>query len=615
MDRHIRLEVTDRDGWQREYTFQKSIVHIGSDPRNDLVLELGRGAGVAPLHAQLIASVGDFGYRLVNLGDTDIMLGPAADQALSPRAVTGLTNGTILRLGDFVLVFYGPEGVGEDEGETLSVSDRSTSQDKSIGLDVSLPQTRLAPNQSLDGTVTVSNLGDHTGVQFDLELEGLESDCHSIEPGPLLPSGAEREVAFHLHHRGVRPLAGDHRIVIRATAPQAYPGEYATVSRMVHVLPCYRHRLRLVLPAEDGLAPTSESPDEQEAGEEICAGGVGGRGDHAPTAREEVVAAEEDWWAAPAEEAGPPPSAAEEQAPPVEEAAEEQEEQAEVMERLPEAGPLPEGRVAQDEPGAPPPIEAEALAPDAPADLAAEEAALPPEIPAEQLPPVEVGARLPRPYRGEAEAAAPAAEEEPAPAVEATGQIEGWWTAETELAEQPEGDSAVTASLLAPGASPPPEVEMEAETGTEPAPVEASPPATAEDWWSPQAQVAPGSPSEERQVLKLRASPPPETEMEPAPTDVDLSSPAEDWWSPEAETGAEPPPEEPPVLKLRASPAPEVQTKPAQDEPGSPPEAEDWWSPEAEAGSVPAPEDPQVLELKASSSSEVEPESEPEDAE
>ena len=39
MNQHIRIEVIDKDGWRKEYPLDKSIVHIGSAPGSDLVLE------------------------------------------------------------------------------------------------------------------------------------------------------------------------------------------------------------------------------------------------------------------------------------------------------------------------------------------------------------------------------------------------------------------------------------------------------------------------------------------------------------------------------------------------------------------------------------------------
>lgn len=244
-----RVTVIDRGGWTKEYPLQKAIVHIGSDPRSDIVLEPGRGSGVAPRHAQLIAVSGSGqDYRLVNLADSDIRLGPDNSQALSPLSSMGLANGQQLTLGDFTLIFYG-EQTGAAEMEVGS---------RNIGLKISLPQAQLAPNRTLQGLITVSNRGDRTGAQFYLELEGLDPECYRIEPGPVLSSGAEKEVNFHLQHLGRLPLAGEYEIVIRAAAPGAYPAEQASASQLIEVLPLYRHKMTLLGP--DGALM---SPQEQ----------------------------------------------------------------------------------------------------------------------------------------------------------------------------------------------------------------------------------------------------------------------------------------------------------------------------------------------------------------
>jgi hypothetical protein len=260
MNEYGKLEIIDRQGWRNEFVLEKTVIHIGSNPRNDIVLEPARGGNVAPLHAQLIVSTpqpqapsgqAGSGYQLVNLGDADILLGSAADQTLPPRSVLNLVDGTVFKLGEYTLIFH---------------SNGDTYQDfigggQNIGLKLSLPQARLEPNRSLDGVITVGNLGDQGGVQIELDLEGLESDCYDLEPGPILSSGSERDVPFRLHHRGHKPLAGDCQVIIRATARRAYPGDEAIVSQVVQVMPCYRHRVRLVPPT--GVGP----PVRTEAGE------------------------------------------------------------------------------------------------------------------------------------------------------------------------------------------------------------------------------------------------------------------------------------------------------------------------------------------------------------
>ncbi|HQE91680.1 MAG TPA: hypothetical protein PLH19_05550 [Anaerolineae bacterium] len=256
MNSQIRIEVIDKEGWRKEFAFQKSLFHIGSAAVNDLVLESMRGGGVAARHAQLIAAPDGSGYRLVNLGDTDILLNEAGDKPVPPHSVASVRDGSMVKIGDFTLIFH-----GEAMMLTAVPTDGRSSH---IGLRLSMPRTQLAPHQSLTGMLTVGNHGDQAGVQFTLELEGLDPDCYTIEPAPLLSSGSEREVALRLFHRGNKPLAGEHTLTIRATAPQAYPTEEATVRWTIQVQPFYQHTLRPVStvnvpasPLEDLLPPTS----------------------------------------------------------------------------------------------------------------------------------------------------------------------------------------------------------------------------------------------------------------------------------------------------------------------------------------------------------------------
>jgi hypothetical protein len=250
------LEITDKDGWRREFPLQKSVTYIGSDPTSDIVLETWHGTGVAPRHVQIISLAAEgLGYRLVNLGDSDILLGASGERPVSPRSFSPMSDGERMRLGDFALVFHAGEvaptsvAAAMPAGRTVAApADTGRPQTSDvIGLKVSLPGVQLSPDRSLDGTVNVSNLGNRPGVQFKLVVEGLASDCYEIGPGPVLFPGAEKPVMFRLCHPcKPQPLAGEHRFSIRATAPDAYPGESAVVFQTVDILPFYSHRLRLV---------------------------------------------------------------------------------------------------------------------------------------------------------------------------------------------------------------------------------------------------------------------------------------------------------------------------------------------------------------------------------
>lgn len=253
------LEVVDSDGWRKKYPLEKNIVYIGRHPRNDIVLEGDRGTHVADLHAQLIAANGGADYQLVNLADVNIAIGPDGNQTLPPHTVINIADQETFFLGEFTLIFH---SVGPSPGRTID-----TKSSQNIGLSLSISQTRLAPNRSLDGLIKVSNLGERTGVKFDLELEGLDTDCYDIEPGPLLSAGAEQDVLIRLHHRGTTPDAGPVKITIYATAPRAYPAELATISQVIEVMPYYHHELKLLPGPKDKRAVVKEKERETDTQE------------------------------------------------------------------------------------------------------------------------------------------------------------------------------------------------------------------------------------------------------------------------------------------------------------------------------------------------------------
>ena len=232
------IEVTDKAGWRKEFTLEKTIAYIGAAPRKDIVLDPERGTGVSPRHLQLISVAS--GFRLINMGDTEVRLGANAEKVVAPRAFLEVTGGDRVKVGDFTLSFGGSAG-GGIAGHDADGNSRS------ISLKLNLSQTKLGVTAPLEGTVVVRNWGNKTGVQFSLEVDGLAPECLEIGPGPLLFPNAEKEVPFKVHHpHAPKPLAGDYRIRIRATAPAAYPGESAMVSQMIQLMPYYSHKLRVV---------------------------------------------------------------------------------------------------------------------------------------------------------------------------------------------------------------------------------------------------------------------------------------------------------------------------------------------------------------------------------
>jgi hypothetical protein len=238
------LEVIDRDGWRRGYPLDKNLIYIGSAAQNDIVLGAGRGTGVSPRHLQLMPLPGGgAGFRLINLSDQELALDR---HTLQPRSFVDVGDGQRLDVGDFTLVFHGsPNGLRPSMPAASAMPDQNASQ--SIGLIITLSHTDLSPQKPLEGGVTVQNLGEATGAQFQLHLEGLEADYYELEPGPILFPNAKAELFLRLFHpRQPRPAAGHHRINIHATAPDAYPGERATVGKVINILPFFHHTLSLI---------------------------------------------------------------------------------------------------------------------------------------------------------------------------------------------------------------------------------------------------------------------------------------------------------------------------------------------------------------------------------
>lgn len=557
MARESRLEVINREGWQKQYPLTKNLIHIGSDARNDIVLEEKHGGGVAGLHLQLIAAAETGqGYRLVNLGPTDILLGANGERTLPPRATLDLTEGETLKVGDFTLVY---------QGQSAPAGGGVAGSSQRIGLSLVIPRTQIAPHQSVNGVITVRNLGDQGRVKINLELEGLEPECYHLEPGPMLSSGAEKEVFFSIHHRGHKPLAGSYAIKIHATAPHAYPTEFVTVAQTVEILPFYSHKLRLITPdtakpkkVAEPSAPAEPIPPAMPKTEPApqLAPPLSIVPIVEPAVVEATVRAEEngspkttsteDWWAAGAE---PEPLPALMVPPPLVVS-----ETVEPPENLPAAVngdlPHPAAEVIEVEPKELPPVSIlqEQGAPALPAEteitvVEAEPPALIVEATPAPLPemPVPVAEE---PVQPDQEPMAPAVEETVEPGVAAEPPI------------QPE--PLETPVSLTPVAIP--ELEKPAESLAE---TKAAPPV--------EVAVKPRRP-------RAKTSTQNKVKVEPKPA---AAPAAEDWWDAEPEAGSAETVKKPAVIKLKATaPAVSPESKPSTT-PAT--QAEDWWD-ETESG-------------------------------
>ncbi len=256
------VEVIDKAGWHKTFPLNKSIVYIGSDTRNDVTVETWHGSGLQARHLQMVPSpTSSLGYRLVNMGTSDLLLGETGTQTLPPRAATDLADGDIMRLGELTFIFRCNTN-GQDAGAattnrpitaqsatsaaaiaTVAASARKANP---IGLSLVLPAVQLVPGQTIDGAIVIKNQGDKTGVQFKIEVDGFDTDAYDLGSAPILFPGVEKQVLFRLRHpQKPNPPAGNRRLTVRVTAPNAYPGEVATASQVLEVVPYIKHRMSL----------------------------------------------------------------------------------------------------------------------------------------------------------------------------------------------------------------------------------------------------------------------------------------------------------------------------------------------------------------------------------
>jgi hypothetical protein len=247
------VEVIDKGGWRKVFPLNKNILYIGTDLRNDIAIEPTRGSGLAPRHMQLVPSpTSSLGYRLINMGPIEILLGQNGERSLPPRSALDIADGDMVRLGDFTFLFHGAaNGAGDGSpavtvGATAAAGAAAARKGNPIGLNVMLSHTQLTPEQTIEGAISIKNLGDKTGVQFKIEIDGFESESYDVGPAPILFPDVEKKVPFRLRHPlRATPPAGDRRLTIRVTAPAAYPGEVATASQVIRVAPYIKHSLSL----------------------------------------------------------------------------------------------------------------------------------------------------------------------------------------------------------------------------------------------------------------------------------------------------------------------------------------------------------------------------------
>ncbi len=241
MSNENRIEVVNPEGWRKEFSLRRSIAYVGSQPGSDIVLS---GPEVAPRHLQFVPSPANPAcYRVINLssGDTSATVRGVV-QPLAPRAALELFDGDGVVVAGYTLLFRS----GEVQSESIEVR-------------VEMPATTLGVESPLDGSLYIRNAGERAGVQFMVEVQGLDARCVQVESGPVLFPGVEKRVGFRLSHpRAPKPAAGEQTITFVVSAPEGYPGETAVVNQRLTIAPFYAHRTRFI-PVDQGMGGYSLS--------------------------------------------------------------------------------------------------------------------------------------------------------------------------------------------------------------------------------------------------------------------------------------------------------------------------------------------------------------------
>jgi hypothetical protein len=257
------IKVSDKYGWVKSFPLEKALVMIGSASSNDIVLAEERGSGVAPLHLQVICSDKHISnLKIINLMNSPIpcvKFKTSQSILITANRAVDLEDKDQITLGDFIL--------------TLSVVNMGislSSRTDHIGLDLEIPSLNLRKNSKLAGQICLTNFGDTSRSQFEIDLEGLPGECYQIDPAPLLFPGAKEQLDIRFFHRTTMPSAGSCPVAIRVYSPESYPTEEVRLEFNLEVDPVFEFTARVITPedniedAEENILPVMEEESQAE---------------------------------------------------------------------------------------------------------------------------------------------------------------------------------------------------------------------------------------------------------------------------------------------------------------------------------------------------------------
>jgi hypothetical protein len=246
----MELTIVDKNGWSKTVKLHKAITKIGSANINDIQLDSDL---ISPVHLQFIYSPETpSSCKLTNLSDEVIIHTGFDDITLPPYQSIDLWDGYEIEAGDYYLIPKLPLTAG-----LIQTSSK-------IDATLSIPDPILRPGYPTIGQLLITNKGDQTDCQFDVNLRGLPDDCWEVDPIPLMFPGAQESIRVDLFHQGHYPQAGPREIIFSVTAPEHYPNEELVIKQDVFVTPVYVHMLEVIDDILDNDADSGQLDTESE---------------------------------------------------------------------------------------------------------------------------------------------------------------------------------------------------------------------------------------------------------------------------------------------------------------------------------------------------------------
>lgn len=236
----MEIVITERNGWSKRVTVEKSIIRIGGDVSNDIQVE---SAIIAPLHLQIYHS-NESTSRVLNLADALTIKSGGISTELLPLIPLEIRDGDEIEIGEVQLLFRLPPSSG------------MVRTSKVIEANLTFGDSVLRPYMPAVGLLTVKNKGHKDASQFQVTISGMPSDCYQVDPLPLMYPGAQEDIRIRLFHKIIQPQAGPVSMVVVISAPESYPGEEVLLQQKIYVEPVFKQVLEI---KDDVETPESQT--------------------------------------------------------------------------------------------------------------------------------------------------------------------------------------------------------------------------------------------------------------------------------------------------------------------------------------------------------------------